>query len=242
MMKKKTKTESRFRKTVTYQALLLGGSTLIATTLLSFGNLATRDAIALRQKEDLIASISQVVPTDIFDNDLLASAMSVRDSSGEPVIVYQAMLGRTVNAAVFEVSENGYSGVIRSILSVDPDGRILGVRVLSHTETPGLGDKIEIAKDDWILGFRGLSLDEPPRRSWAVKKDGGQFDQFTGATITPRAVVRSIRSGLEFFENNRSTLLKPAATANDIAATTTAQPDAAAGDDVVPVKNGGSEQ
>lgn len=241
MMKKKITTENKFRKTVTYQALLLGGSTLIATTLLSFGDLATRDAIAMRQKEDLIASISQVVPADIYDNDLLASTISVADDSGDTVVVYQAVLGDTVNAAIFEVSEYGYSGVIRSILSVAPDGHILGVRVLAHTETPGLGDKIEVAKDSWILGFGGLSLDDPPRRSWSVKKDGGHFDQFTGATITPRAVVRSIRTGLEFFETNRSTLLQPPTSADENAAATSAKQNDVIDDNVVAGNNGDAE-
>ncbi len=187
---------------------MLGGSTLIATTLLSFGNILTKDEIALRIEEDLKASISQVVPANLYDNDLLASTVSETSIAGEPVLVYRAILDDAVTAVIFEVAENGYSGEIRSILAIAPDGKLLGVRIISHSETPGLGDKIEVEKDDWILGFTGLSIDNPGKSGWAVQKDGGQFDQFTGATITPRAVVKSIRSGLEFFENKKQVLLQ----------------------------------
>jgi electron transport complex protein RnfG len=92
------------------------------------------------------------------------------------------------------------------LLGVDADGRVLGARVLSHAETPGLGDKIEVARDDWILSFDGKSLGEPPRERWAVRKDGGDFDQFSGATITPRAVVSAVKSGLELFATQRDAL------------------------------------
>ena len=207
-MKKKTKNRGKFRKTVAYQAILLGTSTLIATTLLSLGNLATEDTIALRVEEDLKASIAQVVPAELYDNDLLASTITEIDSEGNAVVVYQATKDNEVTAVIFEVSENGYSGKIRSILAISPKGEILGVRILAHSETPGLGDKIEIEKDDWVLGFGGLSISNPAGSSWLVKKDGGHFDQFTGATITPRAVVKSVRSGLDFFELKNQILLQ----------------------------------
>jgi electron transport complex protein RnfG len=90
---------------------------------------------------------------------------------------------------------------------VDRQGTLLGVRVISHSETPGLGDKIETAKSDWILGFSGRSLNDPPPEQWEVKKDGGVFDQFTGATITPRSLIRAVKGGLEFFTNYRAVLL-----------------------------------
>ena len=89
-------------------------------------------------------------------------------------------------------------------------GEILGTRVLAHAETPGLGDKIEATRDDWILAFNGRSLDDPAPERWAVNKDGGSFDQFTGATITPRAVVKAVKEGLEFFQSNRDALLASA--------------------------------
>jgi len=90
---------------------------------------------------------------------------------------------------------------------VDINGKVLGTRVISHSETPGLGDKIEIQRNNWIESFIGLTLGNPPISKWKVKKDGGQFDQFTGATITPRAVVRAVKQGLEFFQQHRTELL-----------------------------------
>lgn len=216
-MKKKQDNNGKFRTSASYQAMLLGISTLIATTLLSFGDLATKDAIAMRIEEDLKASISQVVPQNLYDNDLLQGALTAKDRSGTNMTVYRAQLNGEITAVIFEVRENGYSGVIRSIMAVTPDGTTLGVRVLAHTETPGLGDKIEVAKNDWVLGFNGRSLDDPGRSAWAVKKDGGEFDQFTGATITPRAVVKSIKAGLEFFEREREMLLVPVTAAEGVA-------------------------
>ena len=94
------------------------------------------------------------------------------------------------------------------MLGIVADGRVLGVRALSHKETPGLGDKIDVKKGDWILQFAGLALGQPPAEKWKVKKDGGQFDQFTGATITPRGVVTAIRHGLEFFAAHQAQLLE----------------------------------
>jgi electron transport complex protein RnfG len=92
------------------------------------------------------------------------------------------------------------------MLGVDAEGKVLGVRVLAHKETPGLGDKIEVKKGDWILRFAGLSLGNPLPEKWKVKKDGGQFDQFAGATITPRGVVKAVREGLDFFAANQAKL------------------------------------
>ena len=130
------------------------------------------------------------------------------------VQVYRALSAGQVTALAFQVEGRGYAGEIDVLLGLDADGRILGARVLSHKETPGLGDKIEVAKDDWILAFDGLSLGDPPPERWAVKKDGGDFDQFSGATITPRAVVRALKGGLEFFAANRAALTAPAVASN----------------------------
>ena len=95
------------------------------------------------------------------------------------------------------------------IMGVDREGNILGVRVLSHKETPGLGDKIEVAKSDWILKFATKSLDNVKPEQWAVKKDGGEFDQFSGATITPRKTVQAVHRGLQLFKAHQAQLIKP---------------------------------
>ena len=127
--------------------------------------------------------------------------------NGAPLTVYRARRDGHVAAVVFKVEGKGYAGPVASMMAVDRDGRIVGVRVVAHKETPGLGDKIEPAKDRWIFAFEGKSLGAPPPEKFAVKKDGGVFDQFAGATITPRAVVNSVKGGLEFFGREKSKLL-----------------------------------
>ncbi len=199
-------TWSEFRKGIGYQGLLLGVTVTMAATLLVVADRVTREPIAQRHAEDMQASLAQVIPPALHDNDLLANTLTLNGADGEPVTVYQALSDGRVTAVAFQVTGNGYSGDIDVILGLAPDGKVLGARVLAHKETPGLGDKIEVAKDDWILVFNGLSLGNPPAERWKVKKDGGDFDQFSGATITPRAVVRALRGGLEFFAANREAL------------------------------------
>jgi electron transport complex protein RnfG len=124
--------------------------------------------------------------------------------------VYLAKKSGKVTAACFKfIAPDGYSGAINMIMGVDRDGNILGVRVLSHKETPGLGDKIEAGKSAWILDFVGRSLDNLTPAQWAVKKDGGVFDQFAGATITPRKSVQAIHRGLELFKAHQAQLINP---------------------------------
>jgi electron transport complex protein RnfG len=194
-----------------YQALLLGAFTLLASTLLAVADRVTRAPIALRQAEDLSASLSQVVPNGIHDNDLATGPLALSDAAGTPVRVYRALRQGRVTGVAYQVTGSGYAGEITLILALNAEGRVLGTRVLAHKETPGLGDKIEAAKDDWILAFNGRSLGDPPAARWGVKKDGGDFDQFSGATITPRAVVRALKGGLEFFAAHRERLLTPSA-------------------------------
>lgn len=189
-------------------ATVLGAFSMAAAGLLAGGNLLTADAIRRRAAEDLQASLAQVLPSSIHDNDLLADVASVPRPEGGAVTVYRAMRQGRVTGLAYETSGAGYAGEIRVILGVDRDGRLLGVRVVKHAETPGLGDKIEPAKSGWIERFRGLSLGDPPPERWKVRKDGGDFDQFSGATITPRAVVGAIRDGLMFFAAHRDRLLE----------------------------------
>jgi electron transport complex protein RnfG len=204
-----TPQEPHYRERIGYQAMLLGGFSTLATALLVAGNLATRDAIHERQMEDLRNSLSQVIPSDQYDNNLLENPLQLHGPQGEPLTVYRGTEGMLISALAWEISGQGYAGEIRLILGLDTDGSILGVRVLSHAETPGLGDKIEAAKNDWILAFDGLSLGQPAADQWKVVKDGGRFDQFSGATITPRAVVQAIKGGLDFFQEHRTVLLNP---------------------------------
>ncbi|MCG8018673.1 MAG: electron transport complex subunit RsxG [Candidatus Thiodiazotropha sp. 'RUGA'] len=204
-----TPKEPQYRKRVGYQAVLLGGFSTLATALLVAGNIATKDDIKARQKEDLLRSLNQVVPTEYYDSDLLDQPLSIADKKGDNLTVYRGLQGMQVNALAWEVVGKGYAGDIRLIMGINAKGEVLGVRVLSHAETPGLGDKIEVAKDDWILGFNDHSLENTSNQQWRVKKDGGKFDQFSGATITPRAIVTAVHDGLVFFQQYTDELLRP---------------------------------
>ena len=187
-------------------AALLGAYCLgFGIVLAATKELAIAD-IAERAMEDRLASLGQVLTADIRDNNPLASPLALRDAAGRELTVYRAMKAGRVTGVAYEIDGSGYAGAIRLMMGVAADGRILGVRALAHRETPGLGDKIEIKKSDWILRFAGLALDDPPAGQWKVKKDGGRFDQFAGATITPRGVVAAVHKGLEFFEANKTQL------------------------------------
>lgn len=191
---------------LTYQGLLLGGTALVTSAALALASKATAPDIAAAAAADLKQSLTQVLPGQ-YDNDLLKDTLELPGPDGETVKVYRARHGAQVDAVVFQVTGKGYAGAILCIMSVDRDGRIMGVRVLKHAETPGLGDKIEPAKDNWIHSFEHKFLGDPPLEKWGVKKDGGVFDQFAGATITPRGVVKAVKGGLEFFEKEKSVLL-----------------------------------
>jgi Na+-translocating ferredoxin:NAD+ oxidoreductase subunit G len=207
-----TDADPGYRGRTSYQALLLGGFAMAAAASLVIANIATKDAIEQRRAEDLLASLDQVIPPATHDNDLLAQAASLQLASGQGITLYRALEGKEVTGVAYQLQAQGYGGPIDLLLGVSAAGKILGVRVLAHTETPGLGDHIDVHQDKWILGFDGLSLGNPPAERWAVKKDGGDFDQFSGATITPRAVVGAVKKGLEVFRDNRDALLTPEVT------------------------------
>lgn len=179
---------------------ILGMLAALAGTLLVMGYLGTKDAIALRAQEDLERSLAQVLPSGYDNQPALDWVELPQDANSPPLRLYLAREAGRVTGMAFSLSENGYSGPIRVLMGMDVTGRLSGVRVLAHTETPGLGDKIELSKDDWVLDFDGLSFAELAPEDWAVKKDGGHFDQFAGATITPRAVVKAVKRGLELQE------------------------------------------
>ncbi len=167
--------------------------------------------IEAAQKAALQASLNALIPTDAYDNDLLHDTKQVvaPDYLGtdQPVTIYRARKAGKPVAVLFEtIAPDGYSGAIHLLVGIRADGSLLGVRVLEHRETPGLGDKIEKAKSNWIDNFTGKRLTPDNTTQWAVKKDGGMFDQFTGATITPRAVVKAVKKALEFFNANKETL------------------------------------
>ncbi|MCK9606396.1 MAG: electron transport complex subunit RsxG [Methylomonas sp.] len=201
-----------WRPRLSYQAGVLAVFALLASVLLGFADLATRDVIQQRLDEDLKASLEAVVPADLYDNNLLEDTMTLASAEhnigAAETMVYLAKKAGNVSAVCFKfIAPDGYAGPISLVMGVNTKGEILGVRVIAHVETPGLGDKIEISKSKWALGFNGKSLDNLTAAQWAVKKDGGVFDQFAGATITPRKVVQAIKRGLDFYQANRPELL-----------------------------------
>jgi electron transport complex protein RnfG len=196
-----------------YQGLLLGSVALLTSAALALAARVTEADIKAAEAADLKQSLTQVLPGE-YDNDLLKDTISLPGKEGD-VLVYRARRAGKVEAVVYRMIGHGYAGALVCVMGVSSEGKILGVRVIKHAETPGLGDKIEPAKSNWIHSFEGKWLGEPVAGKWAVKKDGGVFDQFAGATITPRGVVKAVKQGLEFFEQNRSALLDESAPKGD---------------------------
>lgn len=196
---------SELRAKLTYQTLLLGSVALLTSGALAVASRTTDADIQAAAMRDLKQSLAQVLPGQ-YDNDLLQDTVMVATPDGE-VTVYRARRAGQVEAVVFQTVGHGYAGAIVCVMGVSREGELLGVRVLKHKETPGLGDKIEPAKSPWIFAFDGKSLGTPPVDKWAVKKDGGVFDQFSGATITPRGVVRAVKNGLELFAREKPRML-----------------------------------
>jgi Na+-translocating ferredoxin:NAD+ oxidoreductase subunit G len=201
------------RPKLEFQTGILAGFALFASVLLGVTNCSTQGTIQQRLDEDLKNSLAEVVPATLYDNDLLQDTVKIPSAQynigAAETLVYKAKKAGEVTAVAFKfTAPDGYSGAIDMMIGIDRDGKILGVRVLSHKETPGLGDKIELAKSPWILSFNGFSLDNLSPEKWAVKKDGGQFDQFAGATITPRKSVQATYRSLQLFKDQKEELLK----------------------------------
>ena len=191
--------------------LLLGLFAVVATTLVAFTENNTREQIRENERQALLNGINSLITHDRYDNSILNDTLTLEatDALGteEPTTLYRARnKGTDVAVVLTAVAPNGYSGKIKMLIGIYADGTLAGVRVINHKETPGLGDKIDDKKSDWILQFTGLSLTNPAKARWKVKKDGGEFDQFTGATITPRAVVSAVKRSLEYFSTHRDEL------------------------------------
>lgn len=188
---------------------------VLGTGLVAFTYDNTHEIIEANERAALLENLHALVPPERHDNDLVKDTLQVREpiqlGTDEPVTVYRARkAGQPVAAILTPVAPDGYNGDIKLLVAINADGRLAGVRVTAHRETPGLGDGIEASRSDWILKFTGRSLADPDEKRWAVKKDGGAFDQFTGATITPRAVVKAVKKALIYFQQNRQTLFAAA--------------------------------
>jgi electron transport complex protein RnfG len=218
---------------------MLRGAILLTLTALIGGGLVvtvyslTADRIAANEREALLRSLNELVPPELHDNDLLQDVIQVDApdllGSPTPLPAYLARTkGETTAIILTVVAPNGYSGGIKMLIAIRSDGSLAGVRIVQHKETPGLGDKIELSRSNWVRSFDGRSLGNPPEPRWKVRKDGGEFDQFTGATITPRAVVHAVYNALKLFREEKQEWLKPAPQKEDAA-------DAKPGDKAHPV-------
>jgi len=166
---------------------------------------------AENEREFLMRSLTAIVPESTFDNDIFNDTITVISpkllGTPNPVVAYRARRnGAPVAVVLTPIAQDGYNGNIKLLIAIRFDGSLGGVRVVAHRETPGLGDDIEIERSDWITTFNNHSLDSLSGSRWRVKKDGGEFDQFTGATITPRAIVKAVYQSLQYFVVNRDAL------------------------------------
>lgn len=187
--------------------LILGLFAFISTILIAITHHVTKDKISIEIEKAMARRLDQLIDAREYDNDVYNDCVILEPTeSGSLAIskIYR-MRKQNNNYAIFiaATANDGYAGNIHLIIGVYENGVIAGVRVTEHQETPGLGDKIEIEKSDWIKQFNNLSLDNLNEKSWAVNKDGGKFDALTGATITPRAIIKTIHNTLIYFKNNK---------------------------------------
>jgi electron transport complex protein RnfG len=190
---------------------VLGLFSLIGIGLVSLTYSITHEKIADNERLFILQNLRELVPETLHDNDLLTDTLQVVDPSAfgnkHEVTIYKAIKNNQLMAIIASpTAADGYNGSIKLLVAIRANGELIGVRVVSHHETPGLGDAIDTNKSDWIYGFNGRSLNNPVSRLWQVKKDGGRFDQFTGATITPRAVVKAVLRTLQYYQANQETL------------------------------------
>jgi len=178
----------------------------VSAALLFMTKVVTKDRIELNRKLTLLKSFNQLLAADEYDNDLVADVISIKPApifdDKQPVANLARKNAKITTVFLRPVAREGYSGKIHLLLAVKRDKSLFGVRVLRHKETPGLGDNIEIRKSAWIKIFKEKSLHNPYKNNWKVKKDGGKFDQLTGATITPRAIVKTVKNTLLYVEQN----------------------------------------
>ena len=197
--------------TISRNALLLTAFAIVCTACVAVVNLLTKPVIAQQEQKALLKTLNQLIPDDSYDNDIFASCFMVSDDKllgkGQSQPVFIAKKDNQPVALMLEASTfRGYGGEIKLAVGIHENGQLAGVRVIHHTETPGLGDKIQSNKSDWLLSFNRKDYQPSQQKRWEVKKNGGDFDAFTGATITPRAVVLAVKDALIYFAENKESL------------------------------------
>lgn len=197
--------------TVSRNAFLLTTFAIVCTACVAVVNLLTKPVIASQEQQALLKTLNQLIPEDSYNNDIFASCFMVSDDKllgkGQSHPVFIAKKDQQPVALMLESSTfRGYGGEIKLAIGIYKNGQLAGVRVINHSETPGLGDKIQSNKSDWLLAFNQKSYQPLQQQRWEVKKNGGDFDAFTGATITPRAVVLAVKDALIYFAENKHSL------------------------------------
>ncbi len=198
-------------KQILISGFLLWLFSVVGTTLVAITQQQTIERIAANEKKVLLKNLYALIPASKLNNDIAQDSLVVDANpllgTQDQSLVYRARMDDEPVAAVFNtIAPDGYSGAIHLLVGVYANGKLAGVRVVKHNETPGLGDGIEIRKSDWILAFDDQSLENPIPELWKVKRDGGVYDQMTGATITPRAIVKAVKNTLVYFSQNHETL------------------------------------
>ena len=201
-------------QSISKNSLILTAFALLTAGVLAVTYQSTKTKIAAEERKAAQKRLVEIIPAEQHDNDLLADTWPIPHELlaelglNVATDIHIARENNTPIAVIIPtITRDGYSGDIKMIVGINLDGSIAGVRALAHKETPGLGDKVDIKKSNWILSFNGKSLTNPNSDLWKVKKDGGVFDQFTGATITPRATVRQVKTALTFFAEHRQDIL-----------------------------------
>ena len=207
---------SREATSGTVRPILASAAGLAAFAVFSAGLVAltldlTRERIQTNEDLHLLSRLHEVVPPDLIDNNLHEDTLVVEDDpllgQQEPVTIYRGRReGEPAMVILPVVAPDGYNSPIHLLVGIRADGTLTGIHVTRHNETPGLGDGIDSRKSDWHKQFRGRSLDDPSREGWKTRRDNGEFDALTGATISPRAVVQAVRKALLYFEHNRERL------------------------------------
>jgi len=204
------------RTAISRNGFLLAAFAIICTAVVATISQLTKPVIAQQEQKALLKTIDQLIPQSSYDNDIVASCFIVSDDNllgkARSQQVFVAKKGNTPVALMLETSTfKGYAGEIKLAVGIFADGKVAGVRVIRHTETPGLGDKIQTNKSDWIYSFNDKSYQENQSERWEVTKNGGDIDAFTGATITPRAVTLAVKDALIYFANNKQQLFNQTA-------------------------------
>jgi len=198
-------------KNMIISAVVLALFAIIGTFFVSYTYDNTIDRINENKRLALLKAFHVLIPPDAHDNDIFTDIIQVTNKNllgdKKPVSIYRARKdNRPVAVIINSIAPDGYSGNIELLVAINYDGVLEGVRVVQHKETPGLGDAIDETRSDWITKFKQRSLTNPEKKGWAVKRDGGEFDQFTGATITPRAIVKAVYNTLRYYKEHRDTL------------------------------------